>query len=421
MSSSRVTRFLVLAVLLAPAARAGATTFTLSYANRAVVDPAADFAARCLPDPEPDDCAFRAGALEAELVDVLAGLESESDVDTIEIFRSMADLPSPRLQEISLDYFASRPPPPATMWDRIRAFLFGTDSTVGRPAAEVLARSTLPVDLQLSQTYLEGRPRSTYGGMLPSGVGATDSWAIGAARDALLDLTPSFQPAEIFPGAMRLLLVDRYVTDRIDPLNPEVPVTGFVTDAPEADVRAHYRGVFGTEPFPSQAYCQTRSDAIRVEMERLLPLVMQGDANARQQYLALTTELADLSYVTAWGGRLGLDVMGASDAAFWVDAPRDTAYRGPYPRAVAAGIDPLLGLTVIRHFNGTPSSGGSTGPTGPTGPTGSTGPTGGTGPSATPASSGGGSGCGQASGPGSWGALALVALRLWRRRVTAGG
>jgi hypothetical protein len=163
-------------------------------------------------------------------------------------------------------------------------------------------------------------------------------------------------------------------------------------------------------------------------MERLLPLVLQGDASARQQYLALTTELTDLSYATAWGGRLGLDLVGASDAAFWVDAPRDAAYSGPYPRAVAAGIDPLFGLTVIRHFNGTPSSTGPTGPTGPTGstgptgatgPTGSTGSTGGTGPSATPASSGGGSGCGQASGPGSWGALAFLALLLWRRQDAA--
>jgi len=89
-------------------------------------------------------------------------------VDTIEIFRSMADLPSPRLQEISLDYFASRRPARHDV-GQDRAFLFGTDSTVGRPAAEVLARSTLPVDLQLSQTYLEGRPGRPTAGCCPRG------------------------------------------------------------------------------------------------------------------------------------------------------------------------------------------------------------------------------------------------------------
>jgi hypothetical protein len=207
-------------------------------------------------------------------------------------------------------------------------------------------------------------------------------------------------------------MIDRFVQDPLALQGAEVPVTGFVTDAAGADVRAHFVSVFGVDPFPSVTSSQARYDAISVEMTQLQPLLVQGDRAAIARFQVLAAEAGELQMAITWGTRLGLEQVGAMDHEYWVDAPRDGFASGDFPRAVAAGIDPLVGTTVIRYFGGAIGTGA---------PGGNPAPGGGTIPPADPGTTTGKSGCGFSPGADPWALLALAAwLGRRRLRVRAG-
>ena len=192
---------------------ATAHTFTLDYNNLPTVDPAEGFEADCWGPVEAPDCSARAALLEAELVNNLSALSGRTDPATVAVFESVVDLPSTRVQEVALRYFADRTPPPVTLSDRIREFFFGSESSVGYPAADIMERSTDTQDQALAERYRRRRTSTEYGGYFPQGTGFEDSWAVGTYRDLRWERVEALAAAEVFQHADRLLMIDDVTFD----------------------------------------------------------------------------------------------------------------------------------------------------------------------------------------------------------------
>lgn len=373
MSGLKVLRGAAFLTALSLCAPAGADTFALDYENLALAEDDTTFDVDCGGplEEEAADCAERAAALHAELVDLLSGLSGESDARTVALFESVATMNDPQLQAMALRYFAAQQQAPVSLWDQARQFFFGPDALVGQPSAELLASSAEEIEQQLSEAYLEGRPLPKHGGELPEGVGFEDSWALGYAQDARLDDVPSFLEAELFSEATRLLMLDRFIVDAFDPdAAPEgLPVTAFVTGADVSEVEAHFTSVFGAEPYPPFAELEARQDELSAEFNELA--MNFSDPAAAMRFQELTEELQKNQSALLVAGLIGLDSDEYADHVFWVTLSSDQFATGPMPRAVTLGTDARLDGHVIRYVNGAasddvtspngPGSGGSNG------------------------------------------------------------
>ena len=330
---------------------AHAETFVIDYENRSAVDPAATFEADCLGTTEAADCSQRAALLASELVELLGTLEGYSDAETEALFKAAATLDDPRLQALAVRYFANRSELPTDLWAQLKVFFFGPDATIGQPSAELLAKSLEEADQELARIYLEGRPSEGYGGSLPSGTGETDPWAEAQARDAELDAVDAFAPEQLFTPATRLLMVDRFISGFSD-AQTQVPVTGFVTDESVAKVTAHFKALFGRDPYPSLTSSQAKFAALNMELATLQERLQAGDTSVAERFGQVVMELQTVQAAVTLGGLLGLEALGYGDHVYWVDGSIDDLYTQPLPRAVTLGTDALLGRTVIRYVNG---------------------------------------------------------------------
>jgi hypothetical protein len=338
-------------ISFSPLARA--SIFEVIHDGRVAVDPAVDFAADCLGAVEAEDCPARSAALQSELVETLGLLSAYDDAETVSLFQSTVDSENPQLQELALRYFAYRPSPPQDLWAKAREFFFGPSPALGHPSAELLAHSMDALDQELSALYLEGRPRASHGGDLPQGAAFTDSWAEGSVRDRLLEDLQAFAPGDRFAAETRLLMSDRFVTDVYGPSpgEPNIPVTGFVTDAKMADVVAHFTSVFGTEPFGSLEEANAQQPILLQELSDLQQRLQAGDKSVVARLQQVIIELTDLQNVLSAGMRLSLDALGCADHSFWLETEGGEPLSGPLRRAVTVGTDPHLERTVIRYFN----------------------------------------------------------------------
>lgn len=427
MSGRKLVQAAAFLAALSLCAPAGADTFGIDRENQALAEDDTTFDVDCggPVEDEAADCAERAAALHAELVDLLSGLSGESDARTVALFESVATMNDPQLQAMALRYFAAQPEAPVSLWDQAREFFFGPDAVVGHPSAELLASSAEEIEQQLSEAYLEGRPLPNHGGELPEGAGFEDSWALGHTQDARLDDVPSFIEAELFPEATRLLMLDRFIVDAFDPdADPEgIPVTAFVTDADVSEVEAHFTSVFGGEPYPPLAELEARQDELSAELNDLA--MNFSDPAAATRFQELSEELQENQVALLVAGQLGLDSDEYADHVFWATLSSDQFAMGPMPRAVTLGTDTRLEGHVIRYVNGAASDdvgspSGSGGANGEGAGSGDPEPGDGAGGDNERAATKGDSGCGcrmssQGSLAPSLTALALLAL-IWQRR-----
>jgi MYXO-CTERM domain-containing protein len=420
MSGRKILQGAAFLAALSLCAPAGADTFAIDRGNQALAEDDTTFDVDCggPVEDEAADCAERAAALHAELVDLLSGLSGESDARTVALFESVATMNDPQLQAMALRYFAAQQQAPVSLWDQAHQFFFGPDAVVGHPSAELLASSAEEIEQQRSEAYLEGRPLPNHGGELPKGAGFEDSWALGYAQDARLDDVPSFIEAELFPEATRLLMLDRFIVDAFDPdADPAgIAVTAFVTDADVSEVEAHFTSVFGAEPYPPVAKLEARQDELSAEFNELA--MSFSDPKAVMRFQALTEELQKNQAALLVAGQIGLDSDEYADHVFWVTLSSDQFSTGPMPRAVTLGTDTRLEGHVIRYVNGAASDDVNS-PNGP-GSGGSNGEGDGAGGDNERAVKKGDSGCGCRTSPQgslapSLTALALLALT-WKRR-----
>lgn len=330
---------------------ARAETFTISYQNRASADPAETFEADCLGATEAPDCAVRAAALEAELVEMLGELEGLRDDDTQSLFRGAVSTDSPAVREIGLRYFARSREVPNDLWTNVKAFFLGPDPAVGQASAELLAMSTAEVDQEMSDLFLELRSGDRYGDYVPDETGGDDPWAEACADDALLDEVASFPEAQRFAPASRLLMIDRFIESFSGGMVVRLPVTGFVTDADKATVTAHFSKVFGKQPFPPAMETASKLEALNLELASLTERIQRGDQSAGARLQQVLDELTALQQAAGAWQLLQLDEEQCADCVVWLDGKVDDLYTMPLPRAVAVGTDPLLDKTVIRYVN----------------------------------------------------------------------
>jgi hypothetical protein len=342
---------LTLIIALALCTEARAETFVIDYEGRTAVDPAEGFEADCLGTTEAADCAQRAALLTGELVEVLGTLEGYADAETTALFETAATLADPRLQALSVRYFANRAELPSDLWSQLKTFFFGPDASVGQPSAELLQRSLDEADQELARLYLEGRSGEGYGGSLPSASGADDPWAEACARDAQLDAVDAFAEDTRFTPATRLLMIDRFISSFTD-VETQIPVTGFVTDESVAKVTAHFTALFGREPYPPVATSQTKLAELNMELVALQERLLAGDTTAGERLAEVVDEMQVHQTAAALAGALGLEQMGAADHVYWVDGVPEDVYTSPLPRAVAVGTDAQLARTAIRYING---------------------------------------------------------------------
>jgi hypothetical protein len=284
-------------------------------------------------------------------VELLGTLEGYSDAETEALFKTATTLDDPRLQALAVRYFANRSEVPSDLWAQLKVFFFGPDATIGQPSAELLAKSLEAADQELARIYLEGRPADGYGGNLPSESGENDSWAVAQARDAELDALDAFADGQRFEPATRLLMVDRFISGFTE-AQTEVPATGFVTDESVAIVTAHFKALFGKDPYPSVAASQAKLEALNAELLMLQERLQAGDTTAGERLGEVVMELQTYQAALSLGGLLGLEALGYGDHVFWVDGSADDLYTKPLPRAVTLGTDALLKRTVIRYVNG---------------------------------------------------------------------
>lgn len=359
--------FGIASLMLLLASNAHATTFSIDYTDRPSADPAEGFEVDCLGPTEAEDCADRAAALQAELVDVLGSLSWRNAPEDSALFEALVSINDPRLQEVGLRYFA-RQAPPATLWDKAREFFFGPDANTGHPSAEILAQSSEEIDQALAETYLTGRSQSARGGDLPDGSGETDSWAQGSADDALFDEVYPFTEEERFANASRLLMIDRFNIDLYsgEPTLPSIPVTGYVTDASIEEVSAHFNSVFGSKPYPSANASRDAQQALFNELLALQQRLAGGDMSVLKRLEEIPNELETAQTATLLATRLNLEGLGCGDHIFWTNTPSEEATTGPLQRAVVVGTDAQLDRTVLRYISGavgapTSSDGGAAG------------------------------------------------------------
>jgi len=418
-----------LALSLALASPARATTFGIDYENRESIDPLEGFDVDCGGTTETEDCPERAAALHAELVENLNELAWDDDPATAALFQDLLAASDPQLKELALRYFARQTPPPS-LWSQARTFFFGPDAVIAQPSARILSQSSEEIDRTLAQAYFVTRPTEERGEDLPRGSGETDSWAKAFADDATLDEVYPFTESERFPDAARLLMIDRFSRDPFgaDPLAATVAVTGFVSDASVDEVSAHFTSVFGRKPYPSVQATRDAQQALTDELLSLQQRLASGDAAAGERFKELTAELESLQAAQILAARLDLEGLGCSEHAFWTQATLANATKGPLQRAVVVGTDATVGRTVIRYISGVasadvPASGGSGGVTGSGGRSNSRGGTGAAGAAAGTAGAPGSesSGCGCAvprsgSRPTLLWAFAALALAMKRRR-----
>jgi hypothetical protein len=334
---------------------AHATTFSIDYTDVPVVDPAANFDVDCLGATEAPDCGARATALETELTETLAALSVENDAETRAVFEAALAIDSPAVDEVALHYFVSVPPAPVSTWDRARLFFFGTDPTTGVPSAKLFETSTDEGEVAMGQRYRAGRPDESHDGWLPGGSGESDPWARGSANDFQLDLVEGFLDDERFAPAERLLMVDRFVVDFVSGAVPvELAITGFVTDAPEADVRAHFTALFGREPYPPLDESEAELETLANEMQSLQAQIVTGNAVAIARMQEINEEMAELQQGISLATRMQLGELDAKDHVYWSALGPD-AFALPFLRSVSVGPDPHVGRTVIRYFADDPT------------------------------------------------------------------
>jgi hypothetical protein len=147
----------------------------------------------------------------------------------------------------------------------------------------------------------------------------------------------SFEPAE------RLLMND-------DVAAGVIPVVGFITDAEPAAVQAHFRKIFGRDPVQYQS-AKARYDALSTELSSMSASASSGDPAALTRLQELLAELGKYQGIVLFGENYGLERLQCADHTLFVDA-ETYALLGGSPRAVTVGVDPLLGRTAIRYFDG---------------------------------------------------------------------
>ncbi len=331
------------------ASSAAATSIHVSFVGRDSVDPAENFDADCNGAVEANDCELRAALLEAELIETLTALADDTEADTGAVFNEVGALESASVQALALEYQVRQPSAPSGTVQQLRAFFFGTNASVGYPAAELLARATATDDTARGARYLASRTPQSHG-QSPTGVGAQDSWAIGIATDVQLDRVDGFDDAARFADAERVLAADRMLPD-LDGVSLTA-VTGFVTTVDEAAVRAHFTALFGAEPYPSSRDVTQQQQQILAEIEQLQGSVQSGDQAAIRRLTALSEQLSKLQPAASIALRLQLETLDAADAVFWSDLAPDAPLEGAMHRSVAVGTDALLGGTVIHYFAG---------------------------------------------------------------------
>ncbi|HEX6243874.1 MAG TPA: hypothetical protein VFZ61_23325 [Polyangiales bacterium] len=348
-----ITFALALGCVVSVAVGARADSFTFEHSAGVAVDPAADCESDCLGAEEADDCAARAALLSAELVEVLTELEDESDSETVALFQSATDMADPRVQEVALRYFAHHGEPPSDLWSRVRDFFFGPEPSLGQAAAEILERSSDEQEREQAKQYLKGRPRNGYAGDFPAGTGSTDSWALAAGNDAVLERLDAFEPDERFADAERLLLLDRFLADPLSgDFTAQVPMAGFVTDAPRSEVEQHFTKVFGAKPYPSLEAAQKKYTALLQELQEVQARLLGGDTSVASRLGQLANEVQAAQLAVSAGQRLDLEAMQCTDHVYWLSGNAEDLFSEALPRALALGPDALSQRTAIRYFNG---------------------------------------------------------------------
>jgi hypothetical protein len=161
----------------------------------------------------------------------------------------------------------------------------------------------------------------------------------------------AFEESEQFTPASRLLMNDRVLYGTYDE-NDQIPVTGFVTDSPVADVTAFFTGLFKKEPYPPLLTLQAKYAQLEAEIEALTEKLQSGDQNAAKRLTELVDELTPLQAAMAYAESYEFEDQQCADHVFWVDSKSDEPSYDAVPRAVAVGPDRLIGRTAIRYING---------------------------------------------------------------------
>jgi len=146
-------------------------------------------------------------------------------------------------------------------------------------------------------------------------------------------------------------MIDRFVPDA-QGTGSEYPVTGFVTDASVAKVTAHFKDLFGVDPYGPLSSAQARSDALSSQLQTLTQQLAMGDTSGADKLASLTMELSQLQEAQSVGAALDLTALGGEDDVYWLDGKPNDVFLGPRPRAVSVGTQPLLHRTTIRYFGG---------------------------------------------------------------------
>ncbi|MET0287073.1 MAG: MYXO-CTERM sorting domain-containing protein [Polyangiales bacterium] len=335
------------ALTICSAARAD--TFVIDYQARPQVDPEATFQADCLGASEAPDCATRAALLEGELVEGLAALEGLSDDATKALFTSAVTSGSDSVKEVGLRYYARRRDLPATLWTNVKAFFFGPSAQVGQPSAELLDGASDTKDQELGEQYLKLRPSSVYGLDLRTNEGEADEWAKACAADARLDEVPAFAESELFAPASRLLMIDRFLVDYQTGM-ASIPGSGFVTDAPRAEVVAFFDKLFGKKASPPIAESEAKLQALNAELTALQPRLASGDREAIMRVTAIADEITALSSAVTSAAVLQLDEDACADCVYWLAGDAQDVLGGAFTRAVVVGTQPLLARTMISYL-----------------------------------------------------------------------
>jgi MYXO-CTERM domain-containing protein len=335
------------AAVLAVCSSAHAESFMIDYTGRAQLDPTATFEADCLGATEAPDCGARASLLEAELVEALAELEGLSDDATQALFSNAVGSDSAAVKEVGLRYFSRRRALPSTLWTSVKEFFLGPDPQIGQPSAEILGFSENTTDQELSDLYLKLRPSSIYAQDYPSNSGEQDEWAEACASDTRLDEVPAFAEHEQFAPASRLLAIDRYLQD-VQTGEATLPASGFVTDAPKADVIAFFDKLFGKAAAPAGSSSEARLQALQAELAALEPKLARGDQTAIKRATEIIDELSELSADVAAASVLQLE--DCADCVYWMSGFAADNYTQGFTRAVVVGTQPQLQRTMISYL-----------------------------------------------------------------------
>jgi hypothetical protein len=144
-------------------------------------------------------------------------------------------------------------------------------------------------------------------------------------------------------------MIDRYLTD-VQTGQATLPASGFVTDAPKADVIAFFDKLFGKPASPSVAASEARLQALQLELASLQPKLASGDQDAIKRASAIVDELSRLSADVTAASLLQLEAEDCADCVYWLSGFAADNYTQRFTRAVLVGTQPQLQRTMISYL-----------------------------------------------------------------------